>query len=56
MNSYVTKPTKRTTTADEYVTNDVRRAITDTGYVSGTAQHREMGGYVSAPTAHRRAA
>ena len=56
MNSYVTKPTKRTTTANEHVTNDVRRAITAAGYVSGTAQHFEMGDYVSAPTDHRRAA
>ena len=51
MNSYVSKPTKRTTTANEYVTHDVRRAITATGYVSGTAQHLEAGGYVSAPAA-----
>ena len=54
MNSYVSRPTKgtkRTTTANEYVTQDVRRAITATGYVSGTAQHLEAGGYVSAQAA-----
>ena len=51
MNSYVSKPTKRTPTANEYVTHDVRRAITATGYVSGTAQHLEAGGYVSAQSA-----
>ncbi|WP_166788170.1 hypothetical protein [Cryobacterium glaciale] len=47
MNSYVSKSATRTTTANEYVTHDVRRAITATGYVSGTAQHLEAGEYVS---------
>ena len=51
MDSYVSKPTNRTTAANEYVTHDVRRAITATGYVSGTAQQLEAGGYVSAPAA-----
>ncbi|WP_158254158.1 hypothetical protein [Cryobacterium sp. Y50] len=48
MNSYVSKRTERTTTANEYVTQDVRRAITATGYVSGTALQLEAGCYVSA--------
>ncbi|MDJ0376659.1 hypothetical protein [Cryobacterium sp. PH31-L1] len=47
MNSYVSKSTQRSTSANEYVTHDVRRAITATGYVSGTAQHLEAGDYVS---------
>ena len=51
MNSYVSKSTTRTTTANEYVTHDVRRAITATGYVSGTARNLEAGGYVSAQAA-----
>jgi hypothetical protein len=51
MNSYISKSTKRSNIANEYVTHVVRRAITATGYVSGTAQHLEAGEYVSAPTA-----
>ena len=56
MNSYVSKSTKRTNTANEYVSQDIRRAVTATGYVSGTAQHLEVGEYVSVPTTLRSAA
>ena len=53
MNSYISKSTKRANTANEYATHDVRRAISASGYVSGTAQHLEVGEYVSALTAPR---
>ena len=56
MNSYVSKSTARTNSANGYVTHVVRRATTATGYVSGTAQHLEAGEYVSGRTAPRRAA
>ncbi|MBG6214730.1 MAG: hypothetical protein LH475_14110 [Cryobacterium sp.] len=56
MNSYVSKFTNRTNTANQFITPDVRRAITATGYVSGSAQHLEAGEYVSPRTAAPRAA
>ncbi|WP_129590395.1 hypothetical protein [Cryobacterium aureum] len=50
MNSYVSHTSESTILPNEYISQSVRRVVTGSGYVSGTAQHRDAGEYVSHPT------
>ncbi|TFD88274.1 hypothetical protein [Cryobacterium serini] len=51
MNSYVSHTSDSTIRPNEYISQSVGRAATGSGYVSGTAEHRDAGEYVSHPTA-----
>ena len=50
MNSYVSHTRQSTLLTNEYISQTVSRVVTRSGYVSGTAQRRDAGEYVSHPT------
>ncbi|WP_146066114.1 hypothetical protein [Cryobacterium sp. Y82] len=51
MNSYISHTSNSTIRPNEYISQSVSRVVMGSGYISGTAEHRDAGEYVSHPTA-----